>query len=86
VTATLDGAALLVTAGALLAAAIVLVRTADVPTSLGVLLDLLTAAGLLRLATEPTPTRLASAAGIIALRKLATFGFNAAGRPRTRRG
>lgn len=84
-TATLDTAALLVSVAAFVAGAMVLARTADVPTGLGVFLDLLTAAGLLRLAGEPSANRLVGAAAVIALRKLATYGILAGRRPDTRR-
>ncbi len=44
-------------------------------TGLGVLLDLLLAAGLLRLAAQPTWTGIATAAAIVAVRKLVGFGL-----------
>jgi hypothetical protein len=66
----LDLAALLVTGAALLAAAVVLATTRQVRQALPVLLDLLTAAGLLRLAGTPSWTALLVTATIIALRHL----------------
>ncbi len=48
--------------------------------ALGVLLDLLLAAGLLRLAAEPTWASLATAAAVVLLRRLIGAGLRAGGR------
>ncbi len=70
-TAIYDAASLAVLTGAILAGGLVLAGTRQVAPALAVLLDLLLAAGLLRLAAEPTWTRLATAAAVVAVRKLA---------------
>ncbi|WP_410809173.1 hypothetical protein [Micromonospora sp. 067-2] len=59
-----------VTALALTAGLVTVLTTGAVRTAIRVLLDLLTAAGLLRLAGGPGWTDLASAAAIVALRQL----------------
>ncbi len=71
----LRSAALAVTVLGLLSAGAVLARAREIRLSIGVLLDFLLAAGLLRLAIAPTPHALASAALIIVIRKLVTFGL-----------
>ncbi len=71
----LRSAALAVTVLGLLSAGAVLMRAREVQLPIGVLLDFLLAAGLLRLAAAPTPRALASAALIVVIRKLATFGL-----------
>lgn len=79
-----DGLALLVAAGGLVAAALVLGRTRRVAVALPVLLDLLTAAGLLRLAADPDLRRLLAAALVVSVRQLASLGLGVArraGRP-----
>lgn len=63
----------------LVSTALVLVRNRGVRLPLGVLLDFLLAAGLLRLAAHPSPRALASAALVVAVRKVATLGLT---RPR----
>jgi hypothetical protein len=75
--------ALLTIAAAILAGALVLVRTRSLREALPVLLDLLTAAGLLRLAGSPSWSALAVTAIVIALRRLLTAGIRtaAASRP-----
>jgi hypothetical protein len=65
---------------ALVAGAVALVATRRPALALGVLLDLLLAAGLLRLAAEPTWTSLATAAAVVGLRRLAGGGLRAGGR------
>ncbi|PRY47724.1 uncharacterized protein DUF1622 [Geodermatophilus tzadiensis] len=65
---------------ALVAGALALVATRRPALALGVLLDLLLAAGLLRLATEPTWTSIATAAAVVALRRLIGAGLRAGGR------
>ncbi|HLZ39128.1 MAG TPA: hypothetical protein VKP64_15580 [Mycobacteriales bacterium] len=74
-TRALDGAALLVSAAALVAVAVVFVRTHDARAVLPVLLDLLLAAGLPRLAVLPTWSRIATAAAIVLLRRLIVIGL-----------
>jgi hypothetical protein len=63
-------AALLCTVLALVSGAAVLARTRSLAQALPVLLELLLAAGLLRLAHDPSWRAIASAAVIVALRKL----------------
>lgn len=67
-------AADLVTAAAVAMGAAVLVRTRQLSAALPVLLDLLLAAGLLRLTGEQSWSSLGAAAAIIAIRKLALAG------------
>jgi uncharacterized membrane protein len=84
VTAALHNAAatlaLLVTVGALLAGLVALAATRRPAVALPVFLDLLVAAGLLRLVGEPSWQALATAAAIIALRRLIGFGLRTGGR------
>lgn len=75
-----QGAALLCTIAALLSGGLALAVTRDARASLAVLLDLLTAAGLLRLALPPTPSRLLSAAAVVAVRRLLVVGLAAPSR------
>ena len=77
-TALLTDAALLVTATALVAAALALARTRSLAVALPVLLDLLLAATLLRLAARPTPTQLAATAGLVLVKRLGTLGVRRA--------
>jgi uncharacterized membrane protein len=84
VTELLELAALLVTGAALTVAAVVLVTTRRPAIALPVLLEFLTAAGLIRLAAQPTWTRLFVAAGVVALRRLVVVGLEPAGRGRDR--
>ncbi len=69
-TALLGGAALLCTALGLVCAAAGLARTRELSQALPVLLELLTAAGLLRLTAEATWQALATAAVIVGVRTL----------------
>jgi len=71
----LDTASLLVVAAGVGAGALVLVRTRALLPALASLLELLTAAGLLRLAATPTYDRAAAAAGVLVVRRLATLGL-----------
>jgi len=71
----LDLAALTVSAVALVSGVVVLISTRRLSAALPVLLDLLTAAGLLRLAADPSWQRIASAAAIVALRHLLVHGL-----------
>ena len=75
VTAT---AALLVATAALVAAGTAFARTRSLSQALPVLLDLLTAAGLLRLAATPSWNVLAVTAIVIGLRRLVTAGIRTA--------
>ncbi|MEH0846126.1 hypothetical protein V6U81_27475 [Micromonospora sp. CPCC 205711] len=70
-------AAAVLTGAALLAAAVVLVTSGSWRTALRVLLDLLLAVGLLRLASGRSWTALATAAAIILLRQLLWAGLSA---------
>ena len=68
------------TAAALAVGALVLVRTRRPAAALPVLLDLLLAAGLLRLAGDPDWRTIATAAAIVLLRRLIGIGLRAGGR------
>jgi uncharacterized membrane protein len=59
----------------LVSAAAVLLRARDVRLTIGVLLDFLLAAGLLRLSGDPTPRAIVTAALIILIRKVVSFGL-----------
>ena len=72
--------ALLATAAALLAGLVALVATRRPAVALAVFLDLLVAAGLLRLVGQPSWPALATAATVILLRRLIGFGLRAGGR------
>jgi len=71
--------ALLVTAAALVAGLVALVATRRPTAALPVLLDLLVAAGLLRLVGDPGWQVLATAAAILVLRRLIGFGLRSGG-------
>lgn len=77
-TAVVNAAALLVVAAAVAAGGTVLLHTRSLRQALPVLLDLLTAAGLLRLAATPTWTSLALTAIVVALRRLVSAGVRTA--------
>ncbi|MGI8533065.1 MAG: hypothetical protein ACR2KN_08680 [Geodermatophilaceae bacterium] len=79
-TALLDGLALGLSAAALIATGVVLVATRRPTAALPVLLEFLTAAGLVRLAAEPTWSRLLGAAAVVAARRLLVGGLGAGGR------
>lgn len=83
-TAALQGAAgtlaLAVTAAALLAGLVALATTRRPAAALPVFLDLLVAAGLLRLVGEPGWQTLAATAAIVLLRRLIGFGLRTGGR------
>ncbi len=72
----LDPASLLVTTFGLGIGALVLARTGRLIVSLTVFMDLLAAAGLLRLAAAPTFTRAVGAGGVLLVRRLATLGLH----------
>ncbi|CAM5338646.1 DUF1622 domain-containing protein [Streptomyces griseomycini] len=74
-TALLHLAALAATAFGLVASAVVLVAARRLMIGLAVLLDFLIAAGLLRLAGEPSWDAIVTAATVIAVRKLVTAGL-----------
>jgi len=82
VTAALGTASLVVTAAALVCGGVALARTRRLSEALAVFLDLLTAAGLLRLAATPTWRALATSAAIVALRHLGGAGLAAGRRAR----
>ncbi|MEJ1213062.1 hypothetical protein [Streptomyces sp. CCNWLW237] len=63
-------AAVLTTVTGLLSASLTYTVTRQVSVSLGVLLDFLSAAGLIRLADDPSWGSIAAAAAVIAVRKL----------------
>lgn len=83
-TAALDLAALLVTAAALVAAAVALAATGRPRAALPVLLDLLTAAGLIRLAADPEWRRLLTAAAVVLLRHVIATDLGRSGPPPSR--
>ncbi|HET7684058.1 MAG TPA: hypothetical protein VFK34_10380 [Marmoricola sp.] len=60
----------------------VFLATRHVRSALGVLLDLLLAAGLLRLGTDQSWSAIASAAALVVVRKLAMSGVTTASRSR----
>ncbi|OMQ14318.1 hypothetical protein A7K94_0217495 [Modestobacter sp. VKM Ac-2676] len=74
----------LLSAFALVAGALTLAATRRPALALGVLLDLLLAAGLLRLAGEPDWQGIATTAAIVLLRHLASAGLRFGGRSWTR--
>jgi hypothetical protein len=78
VTALVNSAALLVAGAAIVAAALVLARTRSLRQAVAVLLDLLTAAGLLRLAAAPTWPGLGVTVVVIVLRRLVGAGVRSA--------
>ena len=71
----LRDAALLRTALGVLSALAVLARTHDVRLGVGVLLEFLLAAGLLRLSADPTWAALLTAAVVVGLRRLLGAGL-----------
>lgn len=62
---------------ALVVGTLVLARTRRPEVALVVLLELMTGAGLLRLAVDPTVTRVATAAGILLVRRLSVGAVTA---------
>ena len=81
-TAVVAGLVTLVVVAALLVSGLVLLVTRKVPAALPVLLDLLLAAGLLRLSATASWQAIGSAGAIVVVRKLATLGIAAARRAR----
>jgi hypothetical protein len=79
-----SAAALVLAAAGLLLAALTLASTRSLRPALGVLLDLLLGAGLLRLTFLDTWTAIASAAALVAVRKLVVLALTSdARRPAT---
>lgn len=76
-------AAVAVAAAALVAGVVALSVTRRPPLAIAVFLDLLLAAGLLRLAGDPGWQALATAASIVAIRRLVGAGLRRARRTRT---
>ncbi|MGY1781675.1 DUF1622 domain-containing protein [Geodermatophilus sp. SYSU D01036] len=72
--------ALAVSGLALVAGAVTLASTRRPRLALAVFLDLLLAAGLLRLAVEPTWSSVGTAAAVVALRRVIGAGLRAGGR------
>ena len=77
--------ALLVGGAAVVAAALVLLRTGRLAIALPVLLDLLLAASLLRLVGHPDPSELAGAAALIVIKQLSSIGIRSSVGTRSRR-
>jgi len=75
VSTLLQGGALLLTVVGLLCGLLVLVRQQDIRQAVSVLLEFLIAAGLLRLSDYQTYRSISTAAVIILVRKLVTFGL-----------
>ncbi len=75
--AALQFAALLCTLLGLLSSGIVLLASRNGRTSIKVLLEFLLAAGLLRLSDDPTLRTILTAAVIVAVRRLLSFGIRA---------
>ncbi|MGI8433442.1 MAG: hypothetical protein ACR2LE_01665 [Nocardioidaceae bacterium] len=71
----LQGGALLLTVVGLVCGLLVLVRQQDIQQAVSVLLEFLLAAGLLRLSDHQTYRTISTAAVIILVRKLVTFGL-----------
>ena len=71
----LQAGALLCTVLGIAAAAVVVARSGDGRLSIRVLLEFLVAAGLLRLADDPGWRQLATAAAVIAVRRLLAYGL-----------
>lgn len=71
----LNMASLLVTAAAVIAATVVLATTRLLALALPVFLEFVTAAGLIRLAAEPTWMSLLMAASIVAVRRFIVAGL-----------
>ena len=78
--AIIGPAALAITALALVCGALALARTRRPALALGVFLDLLVAAGLLRLSGRPDWQTIATAAALLVIRRLIGFGLRTGGR------
>ena len=81
-TVLLDALALLLTVAALTCGAVVLASTHRWAAALAVFLDLLTAAGLLRLAGEPSYRRALTAALLLLIRRVVGLGLRQGARAR----
>ena len=81
-TGVVDALAPVVVAAALVVSGLSLLVTRRIGTALPVLLDLLLAAGLLRLSATASWQAVGSAAAIVLVRKLATLGISATRRAR----
>lgn len=68
-------ASMVVAAGAVVTAVVAFAATRNLRLSIGVLLEMLTAAGLLRLVAATTLVPVLTAAGIIVVRRVATRGL-----------
>ena len=79
--ALLRDAALLCTALGVVSTLAVLARLRDVRLAIAVLLEFLLAAGLLRLAADPTVQAVVTAAVVVGLRKLIGVGLRFGARP-----
>lgn len=77
-TQVLPKLALVVTAAGVLAAGVCVATTRDWRTALAVLLEMLTAAGLLRLAGPPSLRVTAAAGVVLAIRRLVVLGLDPA--------
>lgn len=73
--AVVEAASLVVAAAAVAAGCACLAATRSVLVALPVLLDLLLAAGLLRLALTPTPAQLAAVAALLVVKRVASYGI-----------
>ncbi|MGN6301740.1 MAG: hypothetical protein ACTHN8_11700 [Angustibacter sp.] len=73
-----SAAALMIAAAALLLGGLALASTRRLHPALGILLDLLLAAGLLRLAFLGTSKAIAGAAALVVIRKLAVYALSTA--------
>ena len=78
VSGVIGAGALLVTLAALVSAGAALFATREPSTALPVLLDMLLAASLLRLALDPTLTQLAGTALLVVVKRLASYGLRRA--------
>ncbi|GGX69174.1 hypothetical protein [Streptomyces minutiscleroticus] len=83
-TPVLTAAALMVTAAGVLIALAVGAATRRLDHALPVLLDFLTAAGLIRLAADVSWHSILGAAAVLTVRKVAAFGLRAGGKPTER--
>jgi len=72
-----DEGSLVVTALGLVVGALLLARTRTLVPAVAVLMEMLTGAGLLRLAASPTWTRAAGAGGVLLVRRIVILGLRA---------
>lgn len=77
--AALQSGALLVTLLGLVSGALVLLRGRELLPAMGVLLEFLLAAGLLRLADDPGWRQLVTAAAVVVLRRVVSLGLRQGG-------